>query len=80
MTLANRFTFSRIILSPVFFVIYLLPNKAIWTIPVLWLIFIFSEITDCLDGMAARKRKEITDFGKFFDPFADTLMHITYFL
>ena len=33
-----------------------------------------------LDGMAARKRSEISDFGKLFDPFADTLMQITCFL
>ena len=48
--------------------------------PVLWLIFIVSEITDLLDGMAARKLKETSDFGRLFDPFADTLMQITCFL
>lgn len=88
MNLANRLTFLRIILAPVFFIVYLLPDffpawfvyGSAWTIPVLWIIFIVSEITDYLDGLAARKLNLTTDFGKFFDPFADTLMQITCFL
>jgi len=50
-----------------------------WTVPVLWLLFVLSEITDFLDGIIARKRGEVSDFGKFFDPFADTLTQVTYF-
>ena len=88
MTLANKLTFFRLILAPVFFIIYLLPEfipslfirGTGWTIPALWLIFIVSEITDLLDGIAARKLNETSDFGKLFDPFADTLMQITCFL
>jgi CDP-diacylglycerol--glycerol-3-phosphate 3-phosphatidyltransferase len=88
MTLANKLTFFRILLAPVFFLVYLLPGLfpslfvrgAGWTVPVLLFIFIASQITDLLDGMAARKRGEVSDFGKFFDPFADTLMQITCFL
>jgi len=88
MSLANKLTFFRVMLAPVFFIIYFLPGffpswfiqGTGWTIPVLWLIFIVSEVTDLLDGMAARKHNEISDFGKFFDPFADTLMQITCFL
>jgi CDP-diacylglycerol--glycerol-3-phosphate 3-phosphatidyltransferase len=88
MNLANKLTFFRIILAPIFLIIYLLPNSfpswfvhgSAWTIPVLWLIFIVSEVTDLLDGLAARKLKLTSDFGKFFDPFADTLMQITCFL
>jgi CDP-diacylglycerol--glycerol-3-phosphate 3-phosphatidyltransferase len=88
MTLANKLTLLRITLAPIFFIIYLLPNfqpkwfihGSAWTIPVLWVIFIVSEITDYFDGLAARKRGETSDFGKFFDPFADTLTQITCFL
>jgi CDP-diacylglycerol--glycerol-3-phosphate 3-phosphatidyltransferase len=86
MKLADKVTSVRIILAPVFFVIYLLPRLfpsislgTVWTVPVLWSLFIGSEITDMLDGMIARKRGEVTDFGKFFDPFADTLVQVTYF-
>jgi CDP-diacylglycerol--glycerol-3-phosphate 3-phosphatidyltransferase len=86
MKLADKVTSLRIILAPVFFVIYLLPQLfpstsfgLVWTVPVLWGLFIGSEITDMLDGMIARKRGEVSDFGKFFDPFADTLVQVTYF-
>ena len=88
MSLADKFTFLRIILAPVFFIVYLLPvlfpawfpQGTGWTVPVLWLIAIVCELTDMFDGMAARKRNEVSDFGKLFDPFADTLMQITCFL
>ncbi|MDR1863553.1 MAG: CDP-diacylglycerol--glycerol-3-phosphate 3-phosphatidyltransferase [Treponema sp.] len=86
MKLADKVTSVRIILAPVFFVIYLLPRLfpalslgTLWTVPVLWGLFVGSEITDMLDGMIARKRGEASDFGKFFDPFADTLVQVTYF-
>ena len=85
MSLANKLTIFRIILAPVFFIIYLLPVffpswGSAWTVPIIIFIFIISEITDLLDGMAARKLNEVSDFGKLFDPFADTIMQITCFL
>jgi len=88
MNLANKLTMSRIILAPAFFIIYLLPRffpdffsgGAGWTIIVLWIIFIISEITDYFDGLAARKLNLTSDFGKLFDPFADTLVQLTCFL
>jgi len=79
MTLANKITFVRIFLAPVFFIIFLLPGKEAWTVPVLWSIFVLSELSDMFDGMAARKQKETSDFGKLFDPFADTFMQLTCF-
>jgi len=99
MTLANKITSVRLVLAPVFFVVYLLPRffpsvfavtspfgegdlisvGAPWTVPVLWILFAGSEITDMLDGIIARRRGEVSDFGKLFDPFADTLTQITYF-
>jgi CDP-diacylglycerol--glycerol-3-phosphate 3-phosphatidyltransferase len=88
MTLANKITTLRLILAPLFFIIYFLPdfpafrlkNAGPWTIPALWTLFIIAELTDMFDGMAARKRGEVGDFGKLYDPFADTLMQITLFL
>ena len=88
MNLANKLTMSRIILAPAFFIIYLLPgffpeffsSGAGWTIIALWVIFVVSEITDYFDGLAARKLKLTSDFGKLFDPFADTLVQLTCFL
>ena len=88
MTLANKVTASRLVLAPLFFVIFLLPRffpavfadaHLLWPVIALWALFIGSAITDMLDGMIARRRGQTSDFGKFFDPFADTLTQVTYF-
>jgi CDP-diacylglycerol--glycerol-3-phosphate 3-phosphatidyltransferase len=88
MTCADKVTSLRVILAPLFFAVYVSPvffpplfvNGSGWTVPVLWALFIASQITDMIDGMVARGRKEVSDFGKLFDPFADTLAQITFFL
>jgi CDP-diacylglycerol--glycerol-3-phosphate 3-phosphatidyltransferase len=93
MTLADKITALRLVLAPLFFALYLFPGVFLplgplpagalgGVLPVLglWLLFIISEITDLVDGKVARRRGEVSDFGKLFDPFADTLVRITYFL
>jgi CDP-diacylglycerol--glycerol-3-phosphate 3-phosphatidyltransferase len=94
MTNADKITSVRLFLAPVFFVVYLLARFDLpfglsgalfsrglgWTVPVLWVLFIVSELTDLLDGHVARRSKEVSDFGKLFDPLADVLVRITYFL
>jgi CDP-diacylglycerol--glycerol-3-phosphate 3-phosphatidyltransferase len=84
MNLADRLTLFRVILAPLFFAVYLLSTQltgnAVWIIALLWVIFGVSGLTDMLDGMAARHFKQTSDFGKLFDPFADTLMQLTCFL
>jgi len=82
-------TTARIILAPVFFVVYHFelfsgtpepPGfSRFWRIPVLWAVFLAAELTDMLDGKIARKRGEVSDFGKFYDPFADTIFQVTLF-
>ena len=84
MKTSNKFTITRIIFAPVFFILYFIP---IWTglfsktslliaIPLLC----FAEFTDFLDGHYARKHNEVSDFGKIFDPFADVILHMTTFV
>lgn len=74
MTLANRITILRIILIPVFVVLYLqkaqYPQLNNWALAV----FAFAILTDLLDGLAARLRKEQTALGTFLDPLADKLL------
>jgi CDP-diacylglycerol--glycerol-3-phosphate 3-phosphatidyltransferase len=87
MNLADKFTLLRIILAPVFALVYLLPlllpqcaGYAASTVAPLWIIAVIAEFTDMFDGMAARRLKQSSDFGRLFDPFADTIMQVTAFL
>ena len=79
MNLANKLTIFRIILVPIMVIIPFLGIQGSWNyIPYEWiiidLIFIIASITDKLDGTIARKRNEITTFGKFLDPIADKIL------
>ncbi|MDR1787112.1 MAG: CDP-diacylglycerol--glycerol-3-phosphate 3-phosphatidyltransferase [Treponema sp.] len=80
MTLADKITMVRIVLAPIFFAVYLLPVPALWQAAALWAVFAVSELSDMLDGQAARRLKQGSDFGKLFDPFADTFTQITFLL
>ncbi|MCL2599653.1 MAG: CDP-diacylglycerol--glycerol-3-phosphate 3-phosphatidyltransferase [Treponema sp.] len=88
MTLADRITLLRVILAPIFFALYLMPEDCpiwaavhpAWIVALLWVIFLVAEITDALDGMVARRLNQSSDFGRLFDPFADTLVQLTFFL
>src|SRR5574344_821841 len=89
MKTSNKFTFARIILSPVFFIIYFLPvwlhaeNASVLSAVSMYIaipLLAFMEFTDYLDGHFARKHNEVSDFGKMFDPFADVFVHLTTFL
>ncbi|OLN33865.1 CDP-diacylglycerol--glycerol-3-phosphate 3-phosphatidyltransferase [Desulfosporosinus metallidurans] len=79
MNLPNRLTIARILLTPFFMAFLLLqfpnghpifPHQNI----IAAFIFIAASITDSLDGYIARKRHQITVFGKFMDPLADKLL------
>ena len=81
MTKADKVTLSRIILAPLFFILYRYPvfPPLISTI-LLWILFFVIEVSDFVDGRIARSTSEVSDFGKLFDPFADVLARITYFV
>jgi CDP-diacylglycerol---glycerol-3-phosphate 3-phosphatidyltransferase len=82
MNLADRLTASRLILAPLFFVAYQW-GEAIGQIPTTVLLcFLFAaiELSDLLDGHAARSQGTVSSFGKIFDPFADVFARMTYFV
>ena len=83
MKIADIFTLRRIVLAPVFLIIYFIPEwfgfgnvLSVW---ILLPLIIFAEFTDFLDGYFARKTNQVSDFGKLFDPFADVFLHLTVF-
>ena len=84
MSLPSLVTAVRIGLSPVFFAIFTIFTKEgeapLWAALLYWGLFVIMEITDLLDGKIARRTGAVTDFGKFFDPFADSFSRLTYFL
>jgi CDP-diacylglycerol--glycerol-3-phosphate 3-phosphatidyltransferase len=72
MNLPNILTISRIIMIPVFVVIFYLPAE--WSYLISATIFALAALTDWLDGYLARKLNQSTPFGAFLDPVADKLM------
>ena len=70
--LPNILTLLRIVLIPVFVVIFYLPWE--WKHIVAASIFGIAAATDWLDGYLARKFDQHTSFGAFLDPVADKLI------
>ncbi|MBN2049127.1 MAG: CDP-diacylglycerol--glycerol-3-phosphate 3-phosphatidyltransferase [Spirochaetales bacterium] len=84
MNVPTRLTVLRIVLSPVFFVVWFFPlwtGKGFFLSAVLLIVlFIVQEVTDVLDGAIARKQGLVTDLGKVLDPFADVMSRMTFFI
>jgi len=72
MNIPNILTLSRIIMIPVFVIIFYLPFS--WHYLAACVIFILAAITDGLDGYYARKLGQTSALGAFLDPVADKLM------
>lgn len=72
MNLPNKLTLLRIMMIPLFVIAFYLPFQ--WNWIVAFVIFLLAYITDYFDGKIARKRNQITTFGKFMDPIADKLL------
>ena len=71
-TIPNVLTMIRIVLIPVFVVLFFKGYKI-----AALCVFCAASLTDMLDGYLARKLNQITDFGKLFDPLADKVMVLT---
>jgi CDP-diacylglycerol--glycerol-3-phosphate 3-phosphatidyltransferase len=86
MNLANKITIARILLIPIFILLFpiypdWLTYKSIFIqhinsygIYYASAVFIFASATDKLDGHIARKYNQITNLGKLLDPLADKLL------
>jgi CDP-diacylglycerol--glycerol-3-phosphate 3-phosphatidyltransferase len=78
MTLANWLTSARLLLSPVFVLAFM--QDGLWARVAALAIVVVSELTDAFDGHVARRRGEVTDFGKLLDPLADSVSRISVFI
>lgn len=75
MNLANKLTILRVAIIPFFIATFYIPWKYWYIISTI--LFITSFITDMLDGKIARKRDQVTNFGKFMDPIADKILTVS---
>ncbi|MCD6595288.1 CDP-alcohol phosphatidyltransferase family protein [bacterium] len=71
MTIADWFTLGRIIVSPIFFVLFYYGGTTLRIIAVV--LFGLGAISDTIDGYIAR-RTHLSNFGKLWDPIADKIL------
>ena len=71
-TIPNQITMFRIILIPVFVLVFYLPIS--WSNFGAFAVFWLASVSDALDGYLARKMNLSSAFGAFIDPVADKLM------
>ena len=72
MNIPNSLTLIRILLIPVFILVFYLPYQ--WTHAAAAGLFALGALTDWLDGYLARKLDQVSRFGAFLDPVADKLL------
>ncbi|MEW6246083.1 MAG: CDP-diacylglycerol--glycerol-3-phosphate 3-phosphatidyltransferase [Nitrospirota bacterium] len=70
--LPNLLTVSRILLIPVFVMLFATPTPARSLAAAV--VFVVAAVTDMLDGYLARRRSQITRLGRLLDPIADKLL------
>ena len=70
--LPNFITLTRILLIPVFVVLFATPtpHRSLSAA----LVFVVAAVTDLLDGYLARRNGQVTTLGKLLDPIADKLL------
>lgn len=78
MNTANKITLIRVILVPVFMILFMLDSAACHFAALG--VFVLASVTDAVDGHIARKYNQITTFGKFVDPLADKVLTTAAFL
>lgn len=84
MSLPLFLTLSRILLGPVFLIVYSYYKE--FGITLAWLPYILlflaslSELSDMFDGALARKHNKVTELGKLLDPMADSIFRLSVLL
>lgn len=78
MNLPNGITIARIGAAPIVFSLILTDDFGLGLLA--FVLFITAAVSDVWDGYIARRRGEITDFGKLADPIADKLLVVATFV
>jgi len=78
MNLPNKLTVSRLILTVFFLMALLFVFPFHYTVALV--LFVAASLTDLFDGIIARRRNLITDFGKLMDPLADKVLICSAFI
>lgn len=73
MILPNQLTVLRIILTPVFYLLFRTGDPTLVNISIG--VYMVAGFTDWYDGWLARKYNYITEWGKFLDPLADKILN-----
>ncbi|HSW86871.1 MAG TPA: CDP-diacylglycerol--glycerol-3-phosphate 3-phosphatidyltransferase [Rhabdochlamydiaceae bacterium] len=84
MSIALYLTLARILMSPIFLVVYLYHESfgiSLIVLPYVLIVLLgLSELSDLFDGFLARKKNQVTDLGKILDPMADSIFRLSVFL
>lgn len=78
MNLPNKLTVLRIILAFVF--MFFVFSMGLTSKVLALVVFIAAALTDLFDGMIAKSRNLVTDFGRIMDPIADKILVLAAFL
>ena len=78
MNLPNKLTVSRLILTAFFLMALLFDFPFHYTVALV--LFVAASLTDLFDGIIARRRNLLTDFGKLMDPLADKVLSCSAFI
>jgi CDP-diacylglycerol---glycerol-3-phosphate 3-phosphatidyltransferase len=75
----NILTFSRLILTVIVLAMILYSPRVVETeqpkfLDIAFVLFVISGLTDIFDGMAARKLKVASKFGRMLDPLVDKIL------
>ncbi len=77
-------TLGRLVICPIFLVVYLFYAKigiSITFMPYVLLgLLLICELSDIFDGFFARRQKQVTELGKILDPMADSIVRVSVFL
>lgn len=86
MSWPNVLTLFRVFSAPVFLALFIGSGQDGFLRPVmesrtgLWaclVLVVLSELSDILDGLLARKLKQVSNFGKLLDPYADSVFRLS---